>query len=555
MAADQQVIQSYLIKLGYSVDKLSQRAAEEAAGSTGRKIAQASSIVAAGIAGVVGLGAAATVSMNNLYYAAQRAGTAPLQFRAYTEAFSLIGGQAEALSSTLQNIGSNLASNPASRVIAAGLLGRDTTDSVDALNALIDRYNQIKAQNPQGAEVLQRNLLNQFATLVGADPAVLRQILFDQGSFRSAIAAQQTTMRNTGLTAKDIADAARLSNDFKFALSGLYTGLMKVSTEAFPPITARLEEFAKWFRENPDEVREAVDSIGSAFRTTGEVIKGFSQAVGPAFEFFKWLSDHGLLGIVGAGVAGGMVGGVPGAVIGATGAAAYRAYDMLNDGSPRVPPSVQYSEGRFRRSSPDPAASREALLTKFQSALGLTREQAAAIVGNLEAESNLNPSAFNPVGGGRGAQGIAQWRGDRLAGAEAFFGGPVSSASIDRQADYVIRELLGRESASLQALRGARGLSAQVTSFREMYERPGISEANDAARLLYARQALGASSGAGGDSRAGTSRSPYVLAPNVSVTINGAGSNAREIGNEVEFGLRRMYSDWNRNLSTVNTPP
>ena len=48
---------------------------------------------------------------------------------------------------------------------------------------------------------------------------------------------------------------------------------------------------------------------------------------------------------------------------------------------------------------------------------GYTPQQASGIVGNLMAESTsrLDPAAFNTAGGGRGAFGIAQWRGSRQA--------------------------------------------------------------------------------------------------------------------------------------------
>jgi len=55
---------------------------------------------------------------------------------------------------------------------------------------------------------------------------------------------------------------------------------------------------------------------------------------------------------------------------------------------------------------------------------GLSEAQAAGIVGNLMVESypEVNPSAYNPSGGGQGAYGIAQWRGPRLASLLDFAG-------------------------------------------------------------------------------------------------------------------------------------
>lgn len=65
---------------------------------------------------------------------------------------------------------------------------------------------------------------------------------------------------------------------------------------------------------------------------------------------------------------------------------------------------------------------------------GMTPAQAAGIAGNLMVESyaNIDPSAYNPEGGGKGAYGIAQWRGPRLQGLLDFAG--MSNAAPDEQA-------------------------------------------------------------------------------------------------------------------------
>lgn len=55
-------------------------------------------------------------------------------------------------------------------------------------------------------------------------------------------------------------------------------------------------------------------------------------------------------------------------------------------------------------------------------AQGYTPAQAAGIVGNLQAESgqSINPYAYNPAGGGNGANGIAQWRAGRYSNLQAY---------------------------------------------------------------------------------------------------------------------------------------
>lgn len=542
-ASDANVLTSYLIKLGYSVDKVQQATFESAAGRAGQVVGKVTTGFIAGFASLVGLGTAATLSMNNLYYAAQRAGSNPLTFRAYTEAFSQIGGQADALSATLQNIGFNLESSPAARFFATAFTGKDTTDSIAALEGLIDRYNKLKRDNPNGSEVLQRNLINQFASQLGADPTVLRQILLNPEEFRARFAQRSTALGSVGLSNSDVREAAQLTNDFKGALSDLYSGLMKVSVQAFPPITEKLNEFSAWFKEHPDEVSEKIEQIGRSFEIVGDAISVMVTILEKAVQLFGFLSDNGLLGIVGGGLTGlvtaGPVGALAGAFIGGTAELGYDAYKAATKTD-----AGQASTGAF-----DP-------VSFFQNRLGLTREQSAALVGNLKQESGLNPAAFNPAGGGRGAQGIAQWRGDRLEAAERFFGGPVRGASLQRQSEFVAEELLGSQRRALDELRRAQGLTAQTVAVRRYYERPGENEANDAQRVLYARQALGASAATGGvDVRAGTSQSPYVLQSKVEINVNATNSNGREIGNAVKLGTERVMQDAIRNFADRTTGP
>ena len=81
---------------------------------------------------------------------------------------------------------------------------------------------------------------------------------------------------------------------------------------------------------------------------------------------------------------------------------------------------------------------------------GWSPAQAAGIVGNLQAESALNPQAFNGAGGGRGAAGIAQWRGSRQTDFQEFAGVPLSQSTYQQQLDFVNYELTqGKEKAEV----------------------------------------------------------------------------------------------------------
>ena len=107
---------------------------------------------------------------------------------------------------------------------------------------------------------------------------------------------------------------------------------------------------------------------------------------------------------------------------------------------------------------------------------GLTAEQAAGIVGNLQAESgqNLNPNARrdNDAGPGLHSYGIAQWNRDRWNGLNAFArerGKPWND--FDTQLEYIWHELNGRESAALQRLRATTSAADAAAVIDQYYER------------------------------------------------------------------------------------
>jgi len=117
---------------------------------------------------------------------------------------------------------------------------------------------------------------------------------------------------------------------------------------------------------------------------------------------------------------------------------------------------------------------------------GWTREQAAGIIGNLQAESELNPNAFNQKGGGKGAVGIAQWRGVRQTRFEEKYGRPIRGSSLQQQLDYVNWELNSVEKPAGDALRNAKTVQEAANIFYRKFERPGKDDTSGGKRMANA---------------------------------------------------------------------
>lgn len=149
-------------------------------------------------------------------------------------------------------------------------------------------------------------------------------------------------------------------------------------------------------------------------------------------------------------------------------------------------------------SSPAKADPQE-LMTKLIVDYGLTAQQSAAVVANWQRESGLRTDAVNNEGGGTGARGLAQWRGDRTKAFVARYGVTPDRASIDQQVEFAMTDPYER---GLMQRAFARGGDAQAIgrSYSEIYEAHGdvredIRRGTDAQKLAstYGGQPVGTS--------------------------------------------------------------
>lgn len=142
-------------------------------------------------------------------------------------------------------------------------------------------------------------------------------------------------------------------------------------------------------------------------------------------------------------------------------------------------------------------ANNKAIAMQFLLGKGLTRQQAAGVVGSLMQESGLSPTITNRSSG---AYGIGQWLGPRKTNLLNS-----GKSGLRGQLDFLWSELQGSENAALKSLKGAHTVADAVNAFTWGFERPGRSEANIPNRVNQARAALGLgdTGGTGGGSTGG----------------------------------------------------
>lgn len=134
------------------------------------------------------------------------------------------------------------------------------------------------------------------------------------------------------------------------------------------------------------------------------------------------------------------------------------------------------------------------LLSDLMRDFGLTREQAAGVVGNLAHESggfNSLQEIAPVVPGSRGGYGYAQWTGPRRRAFEAWAQSQgLDPASYDANYGFLRHELTATpEGRVMDQLRLARDADAAATIFSDKFLRPGVKAADR--RISLARKYAG----------------------------------------------------------------
>lgn len=180
---------------------------------------------------------------------------------------------------------------------------------------------------------------------------------------------------------------------------------------------------------------------------------------------------------------------------------------------------------------------------KFFESKGWSAAQAAGIVANLQAESNLNPGA---TGDGGKAYGIAQWHPDRQAAFAKWAGKDIKGSTLDEQLAFVHYEMTeGGEKRAGSALRGALTAQRAGEIVSRSYERPGDADGEALRRGQRARALMlgipGAAQAASGAGARPSGSGPSSTTTNtigeikVYTAATDAEGIAKDMGNQMDF--------------------
>ena len=124
--------------------------------------------------------------------------------------------------------------------------------------------------------------------------------------------------------------------------------------------------------------------------------------------------------------------------------------------------------------------------------LGLTHEQAAGKVANLQAESGQNIKPWGVTGDNGTAFGAAQWRNDRFANLQKYAASKgLDYRSTEAQQGFMRHEYLGPEKRAYKALTSAQTPDQAATAINRFYERSADRTGGREANALRLSRLLG----------------------------------------------------------------
>lgn len=523
--AESDVIKEFLVGLGFKVDEKGLKTftggidnATKAVTKLVTTLAGASLTVAAGVS-------AFASNLEGLYYASQRIGAAADSLKAADYAARDLGASAGEVRGSLEGLARFLRDNPGGEGFLQSL-GVQTRDAKGNIKDTAD----ILAGLGQRLRSMPWYQAKQYASILGVDENTLRAIM--NGEFGRKLEENRKKLAGAGLN-----QATRDAHEFMVQLRGIGLQFETLGTQVQAELMRRLgpelEKFSGWFEKNSPMIAGRIVDVTEKLITLAQDSEPYLNSV---YEFFVKLDQAtdgwstkiivllglmrmlgltslvtGILNLAAAFVRLG--GGIAGASTAAAGAGALSTL-VVGAGAMLYSPSLNEGEdaevARIRKEKGLPAQEpktpgldamanawrtlqgidkdKSTFAMDFFQAQGWAPHQAAGIVSNLAAESDLNPHAIGDWGR---AAGLGQWHPDRQQAFEKFAGFSLHDPRADfmKQLEFVQYELTkGAEQNAGKLLMAAQNAQDAGSVVSRYYERPAAADAEAAKRGAMAVQ-------------------------------------------------------------------
>lgn len=515
--AESGIIREFLVALGFKSDEAALKKFEGGIDKTTKSVVKLATVVTA-TALAVSIGVTKIASnLEALYFASIKTNSSATNLKSFDRALQNLGTEAGEGLQSVQGLARFLRENPSGEGFLAGL-GVQTRDANDELRDTTDLLLDLS----KTFAGLPYPLAHQYAGMFGISEDTLRAMR--SGGFEREVLRMRAQMKNTGFE-----QATKDAHRFMMEMRDLVTQLEYFGIQVYNAISRRLggglHSLTDWLRVNGpmlaertadilvrildliERITPAITWLIDQFIAWDKATNGWSTRILALLAVLKMFGGFAIIGGVlslagafmklAAGIGAATAAGAGGAgvlgslgLLGVAGGVGYGIGTLIHkilpdNANDKIGEGIASVLTLFRNKTAS-----EALATNNPMAylrmLGWTKEQAAGLVANLQAESGMNPRA---VGDGGKAVGIAQWHPDRQAAFRQRMGKNVQDASVDEQLNFVDYELrFGLERQAGAMLRAATSARQAAEIVSRYYERPAAREAEAAKRGAAAVQ-------------------------------------------------------------------
>lgn len=491
-----EVLQEYLVSLGFKTDAISLRKFEDSFGKTEKRIFKVGMAVAGVVASVEAASVAFAYSMRKTYFASELANSSVKNLKSLQFAGEQVGVSGDAMAGAIHSMAQALRLNPGLSGLIESLgvpvKGRDTSDvAIDLVKALKGMPEFVGAQ---------------YAALFGIDPDTFHQM----STHLDELIAKRNQMlemyKKSGVDpdkAKESLLAYTAAIDALEAKLGMLGQAFLIRTQPqFMKFTEFLsKEVDKWtdLLMGKDNAITAV--ADNTFRNMLHSWAGVSKLGRIAEVLYKYANpEESKAGATGGGT-------------------------NVATGKIKYP-----GQGALAQTT-----TAEEVIASLQKQ-GWSKEQATGIAANLQRESSFNPTAVGDKGQ---AYGLAQWHPERQADFAKLFGHPIQQSTVQEQLQFLTHELrAGKEQAAGVKLAQAGSAVEAAGVLSRHYERPADTEGEARIRSMMASR-LGVGSGTGG----------VQISQNTTINVTGSGADAT--GRAVAREQTRVNGDLVRNTKVA----
>lgn len=493
--AEKDILREYLVKLGFKLDQPSAKKFLDFMAGSDKAVLKFMTGIAAAAAAVTAGVSKFAAQMERLYWAARHGGSSASGFKAFERTAENLGASVESARGAVIGLASSIRNNPVMEAFFKqfGIQTRDAKGNIrDTTDLLRDMSRVFQDMDYLVANAYAKQLgITEDLLIAMRDPAFSE--MYDR---QKKIAEASDT-------------AAEAGQRFMVKLRALEDRVTAVGTvigeKLIDVLGPRMDAAARWFEQNSDSIVKVVNLIITAVVNAERIIMPIINKIIEGWRLLIKLGQDALAM-------------VPTDILDKGFAKLDKGFEWLGI-KDAIHDMLGLSGGSAASAGGmDPMA--------FFQGLGWSKEQAAGIVANLQAESGMNPRA---VGDNGKAVGIAQWHPDRQANFRRWAGKDLKDASVEEQMRFVHYELTqGSEQkagALLRATQNARQAGEVVSRY---YERPLASDAEASRRGSSAAQ----------------------IAQTTTINVMGAGDPVAT-ANRVADAQSRVNQDMVRNFTPV----